>query len=249
MSSGCCSSKDRAGPSLVDIDIPVSYSVVMSRRVPPKIIRKIKFLRERGWSLPEIRREMGVGNSTVFRHIQGVEILPEFKTIWLGKRASSIKRKRLAEEKAESEAEKLIFSLSKKEKTIFLSALYWGEGSKADFGLSNTDPNLIKIFIKGLEEIFGVSRDRLSISVRIYEDVDRQKALNFWSKITGISANHFISVNVLEGKKKGKLPYGMCRVRIKKGGNMLKYITALRNQIVTLFIASSYSSTDRTVAS
>jgi restriction system protein len=53
----------------------------------------------------------------------------------------------------------------------------------------------------------------------------------------------FVNVNVLRGKKKGKLKYGMCRVRILKGGDMLKYMRALNNRIVNIFC--SRSSTDR----
>jgi len=33
----------------------------------------------------------------------------------------------------------------------------------------------------------------------------------------------------------GKLPYGMCRIRVKKGGDVLKYVVALENEIVQTF--------------
>jgi len=45
----------------------------------------------------------------------------------------------------------------------------------------------------------------------------------------------FVSVNVLDGKKNGKLIYGMCRIRITKGADVLKYIKALKNRVVSLF--------------
>ena len=35
--------------------------------------------------------------------------------------------------------------------------------------------------------------------------------------ITGLSKKTIALVEVIEGKKKGKLPYGMCRVRISSG--------------------------------
>ncbi len=54
------------------------------------------------------------------------------------KKRGKLKKMKKAEEKAKEKAEKLIKSLSKKEKAIFLTALYWGEGAKSDFGISNT---------------------------------------------------------------------------------------------------------------
>lgn len=140
---------------------------------------------------------------------------------------------KIKEKLAEEKAKKTILSLSEKEKIIFLTALYWGEGSKSDFNLMNTDADLIRVFIQGLQEIFNISKDRLRISIRIYEDLDKQKCLEYWSKITGVPAEKFVSIDILKGKKKGKLLYGMCRVRILKGGDMLKYIKALKNRINT----------------
>lgn len=207
----------------------------MAKRLSAETIERIKKLRGKGWSLPEIQKELKVGHGSIFRYIHGVEILPEYRKIWFSKRGGSIKRKKIAEEKASKEAKKAVSSISLKEKLIFLSALYWGEGSKTDFGLSNTDPELIKVFIKGLEEVFGVTRDRFRISIRIYEDLDKSKCLNYWSHITGVPVDRFVSVNILKGKKAGKLLYGMCRVRITKGGDVLKYMKALKNEIISHF--------------
>lgn len=198
-------------------------------------ISEIKRLRGMGWSLPEIKSKVGVGYGTVYRYIKNVPILPEYRKEWLGKRSGSIKRKKILEEKAREEARQVIVSLSKKEKIVFMSALYWSEGNKKDFNLINSDPDLIKIFVKGLRDLFGVSSDRFKISIRIYEDLDKIKCLNFWSGITKVPVHKFVSANVLKGKKKGKLNNGMCRVRVKKAGNLLKYMLAIRDEIVRKF--------------
>ena len=207
----------------------------MSKVLSPEKVQEIRSLRQKGWTLPEIKREIKVGYGTVYRYIKNVPILPEFQKLWLEKKKSSTRRKKMAQEEAIIKAKQTIPSLSGKEKMIFLAALYWGEGSKHEFGLSNTDPNLVRVLIKGLNETLGISSDRLSLSIRIYEDLDKEKCLKFWSDITGIPVNKFISVNVLKGKKVGKLEFGMCRVRIKKGGNVLKYMVALRNEIMRFF--------------
>lgn len=211
----------------------------MAKRLTPEIISTIRSLRIKGFSLNEIKQEVPVGYGTIFRYIEGIEIDPKYKRTWFGKRGGSRKRKRLAEIEASLKARKLITSLSYEEKTIFLSALYWAEGNKKDFGFTNTDPDMIKIFVWGLQEIFGVPKDQIRVSLRTYEDLDKERCLDFWSKIVGIPKDRFINVNILKGKKQGKLRYGMCRIRITKGTNMLKYIAAVRKRISTLFLAKS----------
>jgi len=206
------------------------------KRISNKLIEKIKSLRNQGYSLPEISKTTGVAKTTVFRYIKDVEILPENINNWMGKRGGSKKRKLVREQKAFEEASKIFDKLSYREKLLFLSALYWGEGSKKDFGLSNTDPGLIKVFVTGLREVFNIDENRLRISVRIYEDLDRKKCLSFWSKIVGIPEEKFINVNVLSGRKKGKLEYGMCRVRVAKGGDVLKKINGINKVVKNLFV-------------
>lgn len=195
-------------------------------------VLKIKNLRSLGYSLPEISRELEVPKTTVFRYIKDVQILPEFIKLWEAKRAGSRYKKILKEKQAFLDGRKVVGNLSSKEKMLFACALYWGEGSKKDFGLSNTDPELIKTFINVLRNVFNIQNDRLRISIRIYEDLDRDRCLNFWSRIVDIEKEKFINVDVLHGKKKGKLEYGMCRVRVLKGGDLLKQVKGINKAFV-----------------
>ena len=199
-------------------------------------IRKIKLLRSKGYSIIEISNQIKRPKTTVFRYIQNVQILPEFLKNWAGKRGGSKKRKILKETKSFQEAKELIRELSNKEKLILLSALYWGEGSKKDFGLSNTDPNLIRVFINCLKDVFEIDETKLRVSIRIYQDLDKNKCLDFWSKVTDIKKENFVNVNILAGKKKGKLKYGMCRVRVTKGGDFLKKIVGVNKVITDLIV-------------
>ena len=197
------------------------------KRLEISKIEQIKNFRSRGYSLPEISREVEVPRTTVFRYTKGVEILPEFIELWKSKRSGSRHIKLLKEKKALEEAKKLLDKLTNKEKMLYISALYWGEGSKRDFGLSNTDPELIRVFIEGLREVFKIDEDRFRISIRIFEDMDKDKCLDFWSNIVGIAKDKFVNVDVLKGKKNGKLEFGMCRVRVTKGADLLKQIKGI----------------------
>lgn len=207
----------------------------MPKLIPKEKIAKIKELRKKGFSLSEIKKEVQVGHGSVFRYIQGIEILPKYRQVWHSKRGGSFKKMILAQKKAKEKAEKQIKRLSDKERIIFLSALYWGEGTKSELRLSNTDPNLIRIFVRGLLNFFGINRNKLRANIRIYSDLDKEKCLRFWSKVSGLSIEQFTNVTILEGKKKGKLPYGMCQVRVIKGGDVLKYLIAFKNRVIDLF--------------
>jgi hypothetical protein len=208
----------------------------MSKRLNHEEIEKIKFLRSQGHSLPEISTALQIPKTTVFHHIRGVQVLPEFISEWAGKRGGSKKKKLRREATAFEEGKLLISTLSDKEKLLFISALYWAEGSKRDFGLSNTDPELIRTFISGLREIFKISEDRFRISIRIYEDLDKEKCLNYWSDIVSIPKEKFLKVDVLSGKKTGKLEYGMCRIRVTKGGELLKKIVGINKAFASTII-------------
>lgn len=208
----------------------------MRGRLPDKDqIRKIVKLRSHGYSLPEISKITGISKSTTFKYIRGIPILPEYISKWLEKRGGSKKRKLLKEQEALKEGKRLVGKLSRKELYIFLTALYWCEGNKKDFSLTNTDPYLIRVFIEGLRDIFHVSNDKIRVSIRIYEDLDREQCMNYWSQVVGISRDSIASVNVLSGKKKGKLEYGMCRIRVLKGGDLLKKINGIKKAVINLY--------------
>jgi hypothetical protein len=93
---------------------------------------------------------------------------------------------------------------------------YWGEGTKKDFGVINSDPMLIQSIVLSLMEL-GICSERLSLSLRLHSDVSIEESKNYWSKITGLPDTAINRIEVIEGKKKGKLKYGMCRIRVKKG--------------------------------
>lgn len=207
----------------------------LMRKVTPLIIEKIKFLRSKGYSVPEISREVLVGKTTVFGYIKGVKISSEYISLWLGKRGGSKERRDSKLRVALKNGESLVGNLTKKEKVLILCALYWAEGNKTDFVLTNTDPQLISVFINSLRQVLNITDDQLRISIRLYEDLDKDKSLTFWSQVVGIPKERFLSTSILSGKKKGKLEYGMCRVRVVKGGDLLKKVMSINKVIADRF--------------
>lgn len=211
-----------------------SYTELM--RITDDLQNQMEKMRKLGLSVPEISNKLGIPKSTVLRHIKHVQIAPKNLQRWLDRKRSS----QISAEKnwqiAGEKAKERISQFSQNDLAYIGAAIYWAEGSKKDFSLSNTDPKIIKIFIESLLSCYQVTTSDIKISIRIYEDLDKNECLKFWSKVTGIKLTNKTSFNVLKGAKKGKLKYGMCRVRVKKGGNKLKELLSLKEKIHALVV-------------
>lgn len=186
-------------------------------------IEKIKKLRETGHSLPEIMKQVRRGSSTVHKYIKDVAVLPKYRELLKQKRGGNTYRASLRWQEAERNVESMVKILSKTEKLLIASCLYWGEGTKKELSLTNSDPLLIKAFTSCLED-FGVSKTDLRVTIRIYEDLAREKCIQYWADVLNIPKGNILNVNVLSGKKIGKLPFGMCRVRVTKGQKTFKLL-------------------------
>ena len=195
-------------------------------QIPQAEIAKMKKMRMTGHSLPEIRKSFNRGNGTVYKYIKDVVVLKEYAEILKQKQGGSKNRARILWESSALEAKKRLGRIGKINKLLILASLYWGEGSKNDLSLTNSDPDLIRVFIACLREI-GVKKDELRLSLRLYENIDIKSARKHWAKVCGVGESSISSVNILEGKKDGKLPFGMCRVRITKGGKSFKLIMSM----------------------
>ncbi len=204
-------------------------------------------LRQRGYSIPEIHRILSISKSTVLRYCHGIEILPEYRNRWLERRNASKIISERAKNAASLESVRLVDGLTDKDLMIFGAALYWAEGAKKELSFINSDPEMIRLFVHILKNVFRVPLKSIRISLRLFEDMDFSEAIGFWSKITEIELDKNTYIEVRKGSKQGKLVYGMCRVKVKKGGLLLKKIFAINRRVISLI--SPRSSTDRAAAS
>ena len=77
--------------------------------------------------------------------------------------------------------------------------LYWGEGNKANktsVRLGNSDPGVIKIFIKFLVDCYSVDKQRLRFGLQLFSDCDQQKALAYWVRYLGVEVSQFYRITV-----------------------------------------------------
>lgn len=183
-------------------------------------------LRKTGHSLPEIRKVVARGNSTVFKYIKNVKVLPEYKNILKSKQGGSRNRSEKEWTLASKKAKDILPVVTTQGKLLLLTALYWGEGTKSELNIINSDPDLLRVFTECLFEI-GVTRDMLRVTIRIYEDTPEHRARKYWAEVLGIPEGNILRANVLKGEKNGKLRYGMCRVRVVKGAPYFKLIMSM----------------------
>lgn len=100
-------------------------------------------------------------------------------------------------------------NLSEKEKQLFfvVMGLYLGEGKKykncASLALGNTDPLIIRTFLKFLRGICGVEEKKIRAELNIYDDVNIESAMEYWTSVTGLLVSQFSKAVVRKARKKG----------------------------------------------
>ena len=136
---------------------------------------------------------------------------------------------------ARKEAETLTRNINfNKAFLLVVSALYWAEGHKKAFTFTNTDPRMLRVFLKGMRKTFQVGRGEWSLLIRITKDNDADRVLHYWERVIGISQSN-IKVNVDIAQNKSKAMNGICRLTLRKGGYRLKLMNAIIQIVVEKF--------------
>jgi hypothetical protein len=69
--------------------------------------------------------------------------------------------------------------------------------------LGNTDPELIRMYIKFLTDICGVRLEKIRYGLQLFNDSNQDKAINFWMKRLQVDRSSFmptISIVAPQGK-------------------------------------------------
>lgn len=100
--------------------------------------------------------------------------------------------------------------------------LYWAEGSRTRTRVEfvNSDPEMVRFFIRFLREAFGVRPEQIAIACNLFADhEERQREIErFWFDLLELpeqclrrsTVNRYSRYS--KKKRKNKLPYGTCRV-------------------------------------
>ncbi len=123
--------------------------------------------------------------------------------------------------------------LTKRELFLVGVALYWAEGFKKDkqVGFANSDPTMVKVFIKWLVECCGINlRD---ISLRVTLNISHEYRINdvqeYWAKVTKIDKRFFQKpfYQQVKWKKTYDHPeeyFGVLRIKVRKSTDFLRRI-------------------------
>jgi len=192
-------------------------------------IKELKTLRRRGYSIGELMVRLSMPKTTIWHHIHNISVLPNYLPILEAKRGGSAIRTQKNWKIARERAKELLKS-SNKNLAIAAAMLYWGEGSKKKCELINSDGEMIRFYLNILHKVFNIPEESIKGTIRIFSGMNKEECLNYWSFITKIAKDKFI-VRLNDGCSRGRTKYGMCRITVRKGGNILKLIHSLIEQI------------------
>lgn len=112
---------------------------------------------------------------------------------------------------------------------IFLSLLYWAEGSKTrgQVVFTNTDPKMALLFITLLRKCFDIDEKKLRIRLHLHYYHDVKKIKKYWSDLLKVNENQFNNIYLKarsKSKKFRKNFAGICFIKY--------YSEALREEIL-----------------
>jgi len=191
-------------------------------------------LRKQEMSYSQIKKILKVSKSTLSLWLRNYP-LPEEKIKELQKKGwerseraierfrNTMKQKREGRLKEIYETQKkTILPLNEREFFIAGLLLYWGEGTKCrrdGLSISNSDPSVIKFFIRWLNESLGIPKRKIRVGLHLYKDMDVNKEMEFWSRTLKIPLLQFIRPYIKKTSSerinhKGGFGHGTCNVRI-----------------------------------
>jgi len=217
-------------------------------------------LRIRGLSYNEISSKLKISKSTLSYWLSEIELSQKAKDrlsarVYAGSINGLIRRNKnqtaLAQERAlkiRKEAATESFKLI--QDPLFLTgvSLYWAEGYKKgatgskwkSVSFANSDPEMIKVIMKFFRKFLKIDDSKIKIQLIAHRNVDINKAIDFWSKLTKIPANQFIKTYATASKssknkrKPNSLTFGTVHIRIndvKLFFRIIGWIDGLKSKI------------------
>ena len=123
------------------------------------------------------------------------------------------------------------------ERDLFIGGvfLYMGEGSKTTKGttaVTNTNPEILKLFIKWLS-LHDINKQKIKVQLHLYSDMNVEKQLLLWSKLLSVPKKQFRKphVKISTSEKityKGQFGQGTCTVLYEDVNLHFKTLSYLR---------------------
>lgn len=204
-------------------------------------------LRKTGKSYSQILKEVSVSKSTLSLWLKSVQLTNKQRQHLLLKRdlathkGGAVKRANRIEKMNNiiKQASFKVSSVTDKDLWIAGIMLYWAEGTKekeynpgTNVIFSNSDPEMIRVYLKWLKESLKIKNDRIHFEIYIHESYKngRHELGLFWSKITGFPLSNFDKVyykrDKVSGnrKNKGVKYHGLLRIVVRKSSYLNRTI-------------------------
>lgn len=119
--------------------------------------------------------------------------------------------------------------LSKNDLFLLGVAMYWSEGAKTDGRvlLTNSDPYMIRLYIRWLKECFGIQSNQITCRVTINElHSDRKQEIEeYWTKVVNLPLTQFTKTTIIHSKwtklyENRNTYYGVLAVHVQKSTNL-----------------------------
>ena len=167
-------------------------------------------------SMAQVARKIGISPSTVRRYLikGGVQRRSQREASYFYSETAHGKRPYRIKEN---------LTLSEKRLVLAAAMLYWGEGSKEGMNyiaFSNSDPDMVAIFLRFLREICGIQEARLKFLLHYYEDQNEPGLRSFWAEKLKIEQDQFCKSHLhsrARGSYKRKSEFGTISLRYTDG--------------------------------
>ena len=182
-------------------------------------------LRKQGMSINKIAKEVGVSQGSVSLWVRDIELTEEQKELlrsgnyFAGNKAMQVKYYDLRKSYQDIGREKIRNGASDLYKMACM--LYWAEGgkkSKSELRFSNSDIDMVKLFVRFLIEEIGVNKENVTIRFNCYlnNGLTLETIENHWLKELGDLPRSCLRRSTIkygnESKRKNRLQYGIAQM-------------------------------------
>lgn len=193
-------------------------------------------LRKQGKSIREIVKKLKVSKGSISRWVRDIELteeqLKKLDTNKINNRFGNRKYYYISKKNINNYKEKRkeyqengrnLFKIYKEEPNFVAGImLYWAEGGKGrnSINFSNSDADMISIFLKFLRKYFNINENKLTFNLQYYTNngISEENVNEFWKNKLNLKdfqkRKDYIDYRPIKnmGRKVGKCPYGICRI-------------------------------------
>ncbi|MEK7186189.1 MAG: hypothetical protein AAB675_02400 [Patescibacteria group bacterium] len=199
---------------------------------------KVRSLRIEGMSLSQIYSHTNVPKTTIRTWIKDIKLSEDQLIIFKNRIQKALQEGRIRNQAMQSKlriknentlmerGRKEIKKLTKQELLIAGVALYWAEGFKNRhehrLGFCNSDPEMIRFYIKWLKEVLGIMNEDIILRLTLNQsyELKSDEILDYWKKITQIPRSQFTKTFYQKTQWKKQYNndnyYGVLRVHVKE---------------------------------